>query len=154
MLHAHEMQTLADEHGVNDIFQDSGGKVLQILIMLSAQCIPGRMGSDIFWIGSDTELKTLNTRLGNSGFTTHRRLDAAVLARYRSEPWVFCICDGIEVVEAWWVHPARLETVFAGWDEKLERKKLDGKDPYINNPKIPMKLIREVGCPIDMSASI
>lgn len=42
MAHARDMQALADEYGIPDIFQDGGGKLLQILIRLSAQNVPGR----------------------------------------------------------------------------------------------------------------
>jgi len=41
-----EMQRLADDYGVNDILQDNGGKVLQVLILLGLQISPGREGND------------------------------------------------------------------------------------------------------------
>lgn len=155
MSHAHDMQALADKYGISDIFQDNGGKLLQVLIRLGAVNIPGRMGNDIVWLGSETELKTLNMRLGaGHGFTTAHHLDAGILAKYRSVPWVFCTCEGIEVSEAWWVHPIDMEPVFADWEAKLAVKVPDAKGRiHLNNPKVPQKLVRRVGHPIDMSAS-
>src|SRR3546814_6195236 len=34
-------QRLAQEHGIDDIFQDNGGKILQMLLALNLQGIPG-----------------------------------------------------------------------------------------------------------------
>lgn len=40
------MQQLANEYGINDIFQDNGGKVFQVLILLGLRISPGREGND------------------------------------------------------------------------------------------------------------
>lgn len=40
------MQALAIEYGINDILQDNGGKVLQVLILLGLRISPGREGND------------------------------------------------------------------------------------------------------------
>jgi len=39
-------QDLAEKHGIDDIFQDNGGKLLQVLLLLGLQDIPGREGND------------------------------------------------------------------------------------------------------------
>lgn len=41
-----ELQNLANEYGINDVFQDNGGKVLQVLILLGLRISPGREGND------------------------------------------------------------------------------------------------------------
>lgn len=58
-----EMQQLANEYGITDIFQDNGGKVLQVLILLGLRISPGREGNDaIDAKGNEYELKTINAR--------------------------------------------------------------------------------------------
>lgn len=41
-------QELASKHGIDDIFQDNGGKLLQVLLLLGLTTIPGREGNDAF----------------------------------------------------------------------------------------------------------
>ncbi len=40
--HIREYQKLADTHGIYDIFQDNGGKLLQVLLITGLQVLPGR----------------------------------------------------------------------------------------------------------------
>jgi len=41
-----EYQKLANEYNINDIFQDNGGKILQILLFTNLKALPGREGND------------------------------------------------------------------------------------------------------------
>lgn len=68
-----ELQNLANEYGITDIFQDNGGKTLQLLILLGLRISPGREGNDaIDAEGNEYELKTINVSLNRSGgVTTH-----------------------------------------------------------------------------------
>ena len=60
-------QMLADKHGIKDIFQDNGGKLLQILLCLGLKLLPGRTGNDaIDEDGNEYEIKTLNSKLTSS----------------------------------------------------------------------------------------
>lgn len=36
-----ELQQLADKHGIDDIFQDNGGKILQLCLCLGIDVLPG-----------------------------------------------------------------------------------------------------------------
>jgi transcriptional regulator with XRE-family HTH domain len=38
-----DYQTIATRHGIDDIFQDNGGKLLQILLILNLKKLPGRL---------------------------------------------------------------------------------------------------------------
>lgn len=70
-----ELQHLANEYGINDIFQDNGGKVLQVLILLGLRISPGREGNDAMDAqGNEYELKTINRLLSRS-VTTHHHLN-------------------------------------------------------------------------------
>jgi hypothetical protein len=37
-------QELATKYGINDIFQDNGGKILQVLLVTGLEILPGREG--------------------------------------------------------------------------------------------------------------
>jgi len=135
-----EMQQLADEYGISDILQDNGGKVLQVLILLGLRISPGREGNDaIDAEGNEYELKTLNRSLNkNAGVTTHHHLNKDILKKYRSvKAWYIAIYEAIELMEIYKVLPATLEVKFKEWEVKLE------KQDSINNPKIPMKLVKQ-----------
>ncbi len=135
-----EMQSLADEYGINDILQDNGGKVLQVLILLGLRISPGREGNDaVDADGNEYELKTVNLALNpRAGITTHHHLNKDILQKYRSvRAWYVAIYSAIELKEIYRVLPADLEPVFQQWEQKIEAT---GKE--LNNPKIPMRLVR------------
>ncbi|BAU10642.1 type-2 restriction enzyme PvuII [Leptolyngbya sp. NIES-3755] len=134
------LQELAREYEITDIFQDNGGKVLQVLILLGLKISPGREGNDaIDAEGNEYELKTLNRSLNkNAGVTTHHHLNRDILAKYRAvKAWYIAIYEGIELIEIYKVSPEMLEIKFSEWERKLDQ--IDS----INNPKIPMRLIRQ-----------
>jgi hypothetical protein len=56
-----EFQELASKHGIDDIFQDNGGKLLQLLLITGLEVLPGREGNDAKdSSGTEFELKTVN----------------------------------------------------------------------------------------------
>jgi transcriptional regulator with XRE-family HTH domain len=135
-----EMQRLADEYGISDILQDNGGKVLQVLILLGLRISPGREGNDaIDADGNEYELKTVNLALNpRAGITTHHHLNGDILQKYRSvRAWYVAIYFGIELKEIYRVLPTDLEPAFQQWEQKIAAT---GKE--LNNPKIPMRLVR------------
>lgn len=135
-----EYQKLATKHGINDIFQDNGGKLLQVLLLTKLQNLRGREGNDaVDDEGNEYELKSVNASLTRS-FSTHHHLNPTILAKYRSVNWYFAVYEGIEIVEIYYVKSTDLEPLFQRWETKWH---LDRKD--INNPKIPLSYVRTVG---------
>lgn len=136
-----EAQQLADEYGINDILQDNGGKVLQVLILLGLRISPGREGNDaVDSEGNEYELKTINRSLNkNAGVTTHHHLTKDIINKYRAvKAWYIAIYEGVELKEIYKVLPQQLEDLFKKWEKRLDE---DGQP--INNPKIPMALVRK-----------
>lgn len=135
-----EFQALASEHGIDDIFQDNGGKILQMLLALNLQGIPGREGNDAVDVeGREYELKSVNIWL-TSSFSTNHHINIPIINKYRQVCWVFAIYEGIEMRRAYFMPAERLEPYFAAWEEKWAQS---GKD--INNPKIPLPYVLEHG---------
>jgi len=61
------LQQLANEYDITDIFQDNGGKVLQLLILLGLKQSKGREGNDaVDEEGNEYELKTINRSLNRN----------------------------------------------------------------------------------------
>jgi transcriptional regulator with XRE-family HTH domain len=144
-------QELADEYGINDVFQDNGGKLLQTLVLTGLQNMPGREGNDAKDnSGMEWELKTVNQKLTKS-FSTHHHLTVDIVAKYRLVNWLFCVYESIEIVEIWIMTPEQMEPVFQNWEEALaieqekENEKTNPKKANFNNPKIPLSFVREVG---------
>ena len=139
-----ELQNLANEYGINDVFQDNGGKVLQVLILLGLRISPGREGNDaIDQKENEYELKTINRLLSRS-VTTHHHLNLDILAKYRSvKAWYIAVYEGIELKAIYKVHPGSLESKFSHWESRIL-----GGLKSINNPKIPLGLIEKEGEPV------
>lgn len=142
-------QALAAKHGIGDIFQDNGGKLLQTLLILNLQGLASREGNDARDdAGNEYELKTVNVLL-TSSFSTHHHLNPVILKKYRAvHAWYFSIYEGIELVEIFRMTPADLETsFFTPWEAKWRsmNQGRSGEFRDINNPKIPVKYVQENG---------
>lgn len=126
-----ELQKLARQHGVPDIFQDNGGKILQVALLLGIKLLPGREGNDAVdaTTKGEFEIKTLNFE-NKGGFTTHHHLNHDILAKYRKVEWIFAAYEGIEIRTIWLVKPEQMEFWFQKWEKMLETRS------HLNNLKI------------------
>ncbi len=136
-----KLQELADRHGIRDIFQDNGGKLLQIALATGLTILKKREGNDARdENGREYELKSVNIALTQS-FSTHHHLNPTILAKYRKVDWVFAIYEAIELKAIYHMPPEKLEPYFAAWEKKWHDS--GGKD--INNPKIPTLFVVDHG---------
>lgn len=137
-----EYQQLAREvANIEDIFQDNGGKLLQVLLVTNLQNLTdSREGNDARDSkGNEYELKSVNIQLQRS-FSTNHHMNPHIINKYRQVDWVFAVYDNIELMEIYLMTPAMLEPFFTKWEEKFNAT---GND--INNPKIPLKYVRDNG---------
>jgi hypothetical protein len=101
----------------------------------------GREGNDaIDEDGREYELKSVNIRLTQS-FSTHHHMNPTIIAKYRLVDWIFAVFEGIELVEIYLLTPAQIEPYFEKWATKWAN---DGNKD-MNNPKIPLRYVRETG---------
>lgn len=136
-----DYQALAARHGIEDIFQDNGGKILQVLLLTGLKILPGREGNDaVDATGQEYELKSVNIEL-TKGFSTHHHMNPTIVAKYRQVPWIFAIYRHINLLCVYRLGPTDLEFYFTKWEEKWRAD--GGKD--INNPKIPVGYVMEHG---------
>ena len=137
-----KLQQLAEKHGIDDIFQDNGGKILQLCLCLGIDVLPGREGNDAVdaTTKGEFELKTLNIKK-KGGFTTHHHLNPTIIAKYRKVCWIFAAYEGIELRAIWRLTPKQMEPWFSQWEEKWHTS--GGKD--INNPKVNRNYVMENG---------
>jgi hypothetical protein len=136
-----QYQELATRHGIDDIFQDNGGKLLQLLLITGLKILPGREGNDaVDPSGREYELKSVNVDLTQS-FSTHHHMNPGIIAKYRLVDWIFAIYRGIELQSVYRMRPDTLEPFFSRWENKWYTA--GGKD--INNPKIPVKFVEFSG---------
>ena len=141
--HLRTLQILANKHGIRDIFQDNGGKYLQLALVTGLKLLTSREGNDaIDETGREYELKTLNADHVTS-FTTHHHLNPTIVAKYRQVDWVFAVYRSIELEAVYYMPVERLEPYFEGWITKWN---INSKD--INNPKIPLKFVVQHGIKI------
>lgn len=140
-----EIEELANkEYSIGDLAQDNNLKLLQTLILFDFKNQSGREGSDAFdRYGNAWELKTCNSLLV-SGFSTNHHTNIPRIEAFRKERWLFSIYEGINLVDVYAMNPKTLEPFFSKWESKI----LSAPNPetaHINNPKIPIKFIRQNG---------
>ena len=134
-------QRLAVKHGIPDIFQDNGGKILQVCLILGLRVLPSREGNDAAdEHGNEYELKTVNLSR-TTQFTTHHHLNPVIIAKYRLVDWIFATYEDIELREIYRLTPPRMEYWFTRWERKWHPD--GGKD--INNPKVPLSYVQAHG---------
>ncbi len=139
--HIRQYQELAVRHGINDILQDNGGKLLQVILTLGLKVIPGREGNDaVDEKGKEYELKSVNLDLTKS-FSTHHHINPTIINKYRQVDWIFAIYRGIELKAVYLLRARLLEIFFEKWERKWHEE--GGKD--INNPKIPASFVVDNG---------
>ena len=136
-----DYQSLATKHGIEDIFQDNGGKLLQVVLLMGLKILPGREGNDaVDASGREYELKSVNIEL-TKGFSTHHHMNPAIISKYRQVPWIFAIYRHIALQAVYLLEPTDLEPYFMKWEQKWHAD--GGRD--INNPKIPAAFVMETG---------
>jgi len=134
-------QKLADKHGINDIFQDNGGKLLQVLLITGLKVLPGREGNDAKdKKGREYELKSVNKNLTKS-FSTHHHMNPTIIRKYRKVDWIFAVYEGIELKRIYKLTPLQLKPFYDRWEKKWK----DDGNKDINNPKIPLKFVEKNG---------
>ena len=128
-------QSLATAYNIPDIFQDAGGKMLQLAIATGFDIAPGKTGADATdRIGNIYEVKTTDLDKKTSGFSTNHHLTCDTIKRYRGRNWIFAYYKGINLNSAFLVEAKYLETYFRQWTATLKIKS------HINNPKIPLDI--------------
>lgn len=139
-----QYQLLANKHGIGDIFQDNGGKLLQVLLITGLRILPGREGNDaIDAYGREYELKSVNIDLTRS-FSTHHHMNPGIIRKYRQVDWIFAVYRGIELEVIYHMTPDQLEErFFRRWEVIWYER--GGRD--INNPKIPVSYVALNGKP-------
>ncbi len=135
-----DLEELAHDYGIHDIFQDNGAKILQQLIYLNMEFLPGREGNDaVSESGMEWEMKSINLKTSATGFSTNHHTNHDIIAKYRLVPWTFAIYHGIELREIYVMTQEMLEPIFYRWEEQLINRS------HLNNPKIPVRFVRENG---------
>ena len=135
-----KLQKLASAHGIDDIFQDNGGKISKFCFTQVERSYRGEGNDARDENGREYELKSVNIHLTKS-FSTHHHMNPHIIGKYRQVDWVFAVYDGIELIEIYLLTPAEIEPYFKKWAKKWA----DDGNKDINNPKIPLKFVRETG---------
>lgn len=136
-----EYQELANKHNINDVFQDNGGKYVQILMTLGLTTDGAREGNDARDAdGNEYEIKTVNLDLQHQ-ISTHHHMNPTIIGKYRKVDWYFAPFKGIELQVIYRLKPEAMEPFYTKWEEKWHKD--GGKD--INNPKIPLTHVMKHG---------
>lgn len=134
------LSELGKSFGIPDIFQDNGAKVLQQLIYLNMTFLPGRGGNDcVSASGVEWEMKSINLETTASGFSTSHHLTQEILEKYRQVPWSFAIYNGLDLIAMYVVQSNELTEFYDKWEKQLQDR------THLNNPKIPIKFVKEHG---------
>jgi hypothetical protein len=137
-----EYQNLAQkEFQIEDIFQDNGGKLMQVLLVTKLKNLAeSREGNDaVAPSGKEYELKSVNIELTKS-FSTNHHINQRIIDKYRKVDWIFAVYRDIELIEIYRMTPAQLEPYYKKWETQcIEQEK------ELNNPKVPLKYVQTEG---------
>jgi len=135
------LQGIANRHGIPNITQDNGIRVLQIALACNLGVVPGRTGNDLCdRNGQEFELKTCSLDGRDPGFTTAHHLTRGLIEKYRKAGFILAAFSGGRLISVYVVHPKALSDYFDAWEKGLG----DGKDHH-NNRIIPINHVREIG---------
>lgn len=134
------LQSMAEEFGIRDIFQDNGAKILQQLVYLNFKACAGREGNDAIDInGCEWEMKSINIATGISGISTNHHLNHDIIAKYRTIPWSIAIYYNAKLLKIYVIGAEQLEPFLTLCETKLETRST------LNNPKISLSYVEENG---------
>lgn len=134
------LQGIAANYGIMNIFQDNGAEILQQLVYMNFAVVPGREGNDgVDKNGCQWEMKSLDISKGNKGITTNHHLTQGIIDKYRTVPWSVSIYDRIRLKKIYIIGREKLEPLYQKWENELQTRE------HLNNPKIPLKFIKENG---------
>jgi hypothetical protein len=155
-------QALANRYKIMDIFQDNGGKYLQLLLLLGLTTSGKRLGNDASdAAGAEFEIKTVNIDLTRS-FSTHHHMNRAIIAKYRKVHWYFAIYRSIRLEAIYKLTPKSMGHYYRLWTAKWDAnnkasakavskskkgaKKTTRKPTKdINNPKVAVSYVIDHG---------
>lgn len=127
--------------GIDDIFQDNDGKVMQQLTLLDFDNVHGREGND----GKDEngvewEMKSVNINKTYS-ISTHHHLNTKIIEKYRKVPWTVAVYEGVNLMEIYAIHPKLLDDeYFIKWERIIVEAARE-----LNNPKLNLDFIKANG---------
>ena len=135
------VQDIATRLGIKDIYQDAGGKLLDIVVETGLSVVPGRTGVDaVDSNGVPYEVKTLNLTGTTKSFSTNHHVNRHTIQKYRQCNWLFVTYDGIVRKDMYVVTgPDLYDNLMYIWDLRL------GIKSHLNNPKIRLTLVQEIG---------
>lgn len=135
------LEEIGNRHGIFDLAQDNGLRVLTIKLLMNLGICAARGGNDLFDAsGTEYELKTLNLDKEQLSITTSHHLGHATIDRYRKVGFIIGTYRRGSLVSLYIVHPAALEEQFARWEASL----VAGKS-HLNNPSISIATVRDCG---------
>jgi Restriction endonuclease PvuII. len=135
------LEDIGNRHGIYDLAQDNGHRVLQVKLQLNLAVVGGRNGNDLKDSrGFEYELKTCNLDNAKPAFTTSHHLIPKTINKYRRAGFIFAAYRGGQIVSIYVVHPQTLSRLFDNWESSLN----NGKS-HLNNPVISLANVREKG---------
>lgn len=135
-----KLRDLAKAYGYNDPFADNNIKTLQLVVALGLDPVVDRLGPDALdRLGNEYELKTLDTSKGVRGFSTNHHLRHATIERFRTRRFIFATYESSTLTAAYFVESKDMEPIYDKWKILLRGQ------THLNNPKIPLDYVKEVG---------
>jgi hypothetical protein len=151
-----KLQEAATAHHIHNVFDDGGYKELLLLTLFNLRKL-AREGDDAedpqgrrYEIKTVARMSSAGVRKRSLGVTTEHTLTHTNIARYRQTfLWIVAVFDQAHPEAIYEITPAQLEPFFAKWEVELNRQEglraSGGATAHINNPKIPLKFVEQVG---------
>jgi hypothetical protein len=150
------LQEAATAHRIHNVFDDGGYKELILLTLFNLHKL-SREGDDAeddqgrrYEIKTVARMSSAGLRKASLSVTTEHTLTQTNIDRYRKTfLWIVAVFDQAHPEAIYEVTPGELEPYFGKWEAILARQeslRTEGSAvAHINNPKIPLKFIEQVG---------
>lgn len=135
------LEGIGAKHGISNITQDNGHRVLSVKLLLDIEVLPGRNGNDLIdFCGQEYELKTCSLDSKDPAPGTAHHLALMILGKYRKAGFMFAFYHKGALVCLYVLHPNLLNAYFDKWEAEIHAGKT-----HLNNPKFQINYIRSVG---------
>ena len=144
-----ELNLLGQYYGLDDVSEDSNLRTLQLLMWFDLRAIPGRQGHD----ARDKEGLPWELKASKTGrvFSTSHHLTLSIIEGYRKNRfWAFG-CAGQDADHPWLLGEVYLveTTELEVWFRRQEKKLIEKNIESINDPRILLSFVREVGIRVE-----
>jgi transcriptional regulator with XRE-family HTH domain len=139
--HAKQIQSIAIQKGIQNIFQHQGGLTLQVVLKMELEKLPEQHDFDVKDNnGNYFHLRCLDKNQSMS-FKSFDDLEPHMIPSIQQASWLFAVFEQITLSSIWEVPAEKIQPLFDTWQEQWQHQ----PNIHLRPPKIGLHFIEEYG---------